>query len=71
MTGLADYNHVDVNLNLGPTDCVSYYKLTVCEEDDLDNCQEQAVNGSGKYTFTNLDDGRYYSMRLTGLITLI
>ena len=55
---------VIVNVTLHGTDCVSKYKLSLCDNKEGNECEEQTFSESGSYIFAGLDDGTYYSYQL-------
>ena len=64
MKHFADYHQVDIFVDLHGVDCVSHYKLVLCDTEKL--CHERPVSKRGNVTFNQLLDGKSYNYQLTG-----
>ncbi len=58
------HHQVTIQVDLHGIDCVSHYKLFLCDSDKI--CHDQLVEQSGNFTFKNLKDGETYAYQLVG-----
>jgi hypothetical protein len=64
MKVVADFHKVVIDVALHGVDCVSHYKLFLCNDDKA--CNETNVDEKGSVTFAGLDDGKTFYYQLIG-----
>ena len=60
----ADYHEIKIDVKLHGMDCVSNYKLFLCDDQQI--CHKIPVLERGNVTFDDLQDGRNYNYQLFG-----
>ena len=64
LKGYASYHEIRIDVALHGIDCVSHYKLYLCDQDK--QCHDLPVTQRGNVTFKNLEDGRHFKYQLFG-----
>ena len=62
---LYSQSQITIDVGLHGVDCVSHYKLFLCDE-TVNLCQEKPVSKPGNVTFNDLKDGNPYKYQLIG-----
>ena len=64
LKGHATYHEIRIDVALHGIDCVSHYKLYLCDQEK--QCQDLPVTQRGNVTFKNLKDGEHFKYQLFG-----